>query len=518
MAQGEISKCSKCRRYCRLVTTFLFSHIGLCGLVVGYSLIGAFTFEALEAGYEQTKRQIMLKERENVVTGLWTLTTMSKVLSESNWTARATETLQEFEVTLVRAVRKEGYDGKDESPLQWTFSGALLYSIIVITTIGYGNIAPKTPWGKVVTIVYAIVGIPLLLLCLSNIGDAMAHSFKFIYWKVCCYFCVRPKKHRKRTTNRLINAPHRVHIMQQTTQEPNVHVTSSVSNSTDPLDSPQLPSSSSYHTARTNSSPTISSCKSTPRHLEMDPLPPFTPALVYPQKEEMVLNHYPLKPSRHSVRYQNHAQDIPLAPIITNKYALQDEQKVNSRPLQLRKKVGTVLSAAPDVFTIMNPRSQENFSFGSHQLFMPQNRYSWKKDSRYSDIDAHMADEESLSVLSTEQGDEEEVSVPMWLCFALVISYICGGAVLFTFWEKWNFLDSSYFCFVTLTTIGFGDLVPGTAVISDDNQLTLGLCSLYLLFGMALLAMSFNLVQEEVTRSIRCVGKRIGIVSDDEDD
>ncbi|GBM34416.1 hypothetical protein AVEN_124105-1 [Araneus ventricosus] len=135
MAQGEISKCSKCRRYCRLVTTFLFSHIGLCGLVVGYSLIGAFTFEALEAGYEQTKRQIMLKERENVVTGLWTLTTMSKVLSESNWTARATETLQEFEVTLVRAVRKEGYDGKDESPLQWTFSGALLYSIIVITTI-----------------------------------------------------------------------------------------------------------------------------------------------------------------------------------------------------------------------------------------------------------------------------------------------------------------------------------------------------------------------------------------------
>lgn len=55
-------------------------------------------------------------------------------------------------------------------------------------------------------------------------------------------------------------------------------------------------------------------------------------------------------------------------------------------------------------------------------------------------------------------------------------------------------------------------------MISDDAQLTLGLCSLYLLFGMALLAMSFNLVQEEVTRSVRSVGKRIGIISDDEDD
>ncbi|GIX91244.1 uncharacterized protein CDAR_179601 [Caerostris darwini] len=91
---GKLSKCSKCRRYCRLVTTFLFSHIGLCGLVVGYSLVGAFTFEALEAGYEQTKRRAMLREREGLVTGLWALTTASSVLSERNWTVLATETLQ----------------------------------------------------------------------------------------------------------------------------------------------------------------------------------------------------------------------------------------------------------------------------------------------------------------------------------------------------------------------------------------------------------------------------------------
>lgn len=44
--------------------------------------------------------------------------------------------------------------------------------------------------------------------------------------------------------------------------------------------------------------------------------------------------------------------------------------------------------------------------------------------------------------------------VPIWLCVFLVIGYILGGAYLFSQWEKWSFLDSAYFCFITLTTIG----------------------------------------------------------------
>lgn len=44
--------------------------------------------------------------------------------------------------------------------------------------------------------------------------------------------------------------------------------------------------------------------------------------------------------------------------------------------------------------------------------------------------------------------------VPIWLCVFLVVSYIFGGAFLFSKWEEWQFLDSAYFCFITLTTIG----------------------------------------------------------------
>ena len=61
----------------------------------------------------------------------------------------------------------------------------------------------------------------------------------------------------------------------------------------------------------------------------------------------------------------------------------------------------------------------------------------------------------------------------------------------------WQLPLSAYFCFITLTTIGFGDLTPDQKM--EDGEKRIALCSLYLLFGIAMIAMSFNLVQEEVT-------------------
>nr|CAD7423089.1 unnamed protein product [Timema monikensis] len=55
-------------------------------------------------------------------------------------------------------------------------------------------------------------------------------------------------------------------------------------------------------------------------------------------------------------------------------------------------------------------------------------------------------------------------------------------------------------------------------VKKNDAEVSIALCSLYLLFGIALLAMSFNLVQEEVINNVKSVAKRLGIVKDDEED
>ncbi|KAL3186397.1 hypothetical protein MRX96_028110 [Rhipicephalus microplus] len=115
--------------------------------------------------------------------------------------------------------------------------------------------------------------------------------------------------------------------------------------------------------------------------------------------------------------------------------------------------------------------------------------------------------------------ERPRVTVPILLCMTIIGSYICGGAVLFSVWEDWNYLDGSYFCFVTLSTIGFGDLVPGDTVVSDSgSQEKLVICSLYLLVGLALIAMCFNLVQEEVVLKIRALGRRFGMVNDSDVD
>lgn len=51
--------------------------------------------------------------------------------------------------------------------------------------------------------------------------------------------------------------------------------------------------------------------------------------------------------------------------------------------------------------------------------------------------------------------------VPVSLVLTFVVLYIMGGAAVFSAWEEWGFLDSAYFCFITLSTIGLGKFVNG---------------------------------------------------------
>lgn len=127
---------NKCKSCCKKFTAFLFSHVGLCALVVGYSVLGAFAFKALEGPYEVQKASQVRALRDATVSRIWDVTLQLNVLYRENWTALVNHEIREFQLKLVAAV-KDGYDGKEsDSSQQWSFSGAFLYSLTVITTIG----------------------------------------------------------------------------------------------------------------------------------------------------------------------------------------------------------------------------------------------------------------------------------------------------------------------------------------------------------------------------------------------
>jgi hypothetical protein len=118
---------------------------------------------------------------------------------------------------------------------------------------------------------------------------------------------------------------------------------------------------------------------------------------------------------------------------------------------------------------------------------------------------------------STSSSDDAKVTVPVSICLIIIAGYIFAGAVLFTLWEDWDLLTGSYFCFITLSTIGFGDIVPGTDMDKWASHEKLVLCALWLAFGLSLLAMCFNLMQEEVKEKCKWIGRKLGLLKDEGD-
>ncbi|KAK3083425.1 hypothetical protein FSP39_022314 [Pinctada imbricata] len=344
--QRQKERCIKC---CKKFTAFLFSHIGLCSLVVAYTILGGFVFMTLEAPAELQQRERIQIKRKNHVERLWNITTEVNVFSQSNWSLEADRVMRAFQADIYRATKDLGWDGKDgEEDAQWSFAGSLLYSITVITTIGYGHIAPKTDGGRFVTIIYALVGIPLTFLCIANLGSLLESCFR-IFYKHACLIVIK------------LCCPSQARWSSQGKRQNTVSAQESL------------------------------------------PLTDVT--------------------------------DSPIG-VATEKHG------------------------------------------GLHA----------KKKSA-----------------------KEEVRVPILVSLMLITLYILGGALLFSEWEKgWAMLDGAYFCFITLTTVGFGDLVPGTGEVSQKEKLVL--CSFYLFFGLAIIAMCFKLMQDEVQKKCTWLGQKIGII------
>uniref|UniRef100_A0A2K6W7A5 Potassium channel domain-containing protein n=1 Tax=Onchocerca volvulus TaxID=6282 RepID=A0A2K6W7A5_ONCVO len=62
----------------------------------------------------------------------------------------------------------------------WSLMDSIVFCFTVITTIGYGNVAPKTMGGRLFVIGYGVLGIPFTMLAIASLGKFLAGILKEI--------------------------------------------------------------------------------------------------------------------------------------------------------------------------------------------------------------------------------------------------------------------------------------------------------------------------------------------------
>lgn len=60
---------------------------------------------------------------------------------------------------------------------------AIFFTTTLLTTIGYGSQAPVTVHGRLICIVYALFGVPLILITVADIGKFLSENIIWLYSK-----------------------------------------------------------------------------------------------------------------------------------------------------------------------------------------------------------------------------------------------------------------------------------------------------------------------------------------------
>lgn len=83
----------------------------------------------------------------------------------------------------------------------------------------------------------------------------------------------------------------------------------------------------------------------------------------------------------------------------------------------------------------------------------------------------------------------------VWVVSILSTIVMTTGAAAFSRYERWDYFDSFYYCFITLTTIGFGDYVAlqkESALQSKPEYVAFSL--VFILFGLSVVSSAVNLL------------------------
>ncbi|CAD6184288.1 unnamed protein product [Caenorhabditis auriculariae] len=140
--------------------------------LIAYTTLGGFVFLHFEYNYAQYIQYNETREKTICI---------ERLLNGDN-RLRLTRASDVAAVIAERCLKQKIKDDR----MQWSFKSAALYSLGILTTLGYGKIEPQTINGRIFTVIYGFLGIPLTVILLTNFGrylEKLAHSLRRI---LCC--------------------------------------------------------------------------------------------------------------------------------------------------------------------------------------------------------------------------------------------------------------------------------------------------------------------------------------------
>jgi hypothetical protein len=97
--------------------------------------------------------------------------------------------------------------------------------------------------------------------------------------------------------------------------------------------------------------------------------------------------------------------------------------------------------------------------------------------------------------------ENEKLRLPLKLAVMLLILWVVFCASVFKFFQGWTFFDAAYFFFISLTTIGLGDVTVEHKVACMNFLL--------ILIGLSVVSMSISIIQMHVELIFQRIVKSI---------
>ncbi|KAL9953053.1 hypothetical protein ACROYT_G040405 [Oculina patagonica] len=151
--------------------------IALVMVYIFYLSVGAAIFSSIEGPYEMRVLSDLRKKRDEFLVRHPCVTDKE---------------LEDF-VKHVVAAQDMGIPplGNASDKRSWGFGSSFFFAGTVVTTIGYGNIAPLSDGGKVFCMVFAVFGIPMTAIMLTAIVERLLQLTDFLEKFLCSTCTVR---------------------------------------------------------------------------------------------------------------------------------------------------------------------------------------------------------------------------------------------------------------------------------------------------------------------------------------